>query len=57
MRYLARKGHSSIFYKNQIVIFGGEKKYNSIHKYRESCNDVRWYDVDTFEWKFKKKRK
>jgi len=38
-----RFGHSAERYQNAIVIFGGEKNYNSILKIRECLNDVRMF--------------
>jgi len=36
-----RYGHSADRYLNSIVIFGGEKNYNTILKIRECVSDVR----------------
>ena len=37
-----------------IVIFGGEKKFNSAVKLRECLNDTRTFNPETNEWRFVK---
>jgi len=49
-----RFGHSGERYQNGIVIFGGEKNYNSILKIRECLNDVRMFIPEQCEWKYLK---
>ncbi|CAD8181227.1 unnamed protein product [Paramecium octaurelia] len=39
-----RFGHTAIFYKQQIIIYGGEKKYNNAMKMRECYGDVRMFN-------------
>ena len=50
--FSGRYGHISLSYKNGFVIYGGERQYNSSLRIRECLNDVRYFGVDTGEWKF-----
>jgi N-acetylneuraminic acid mutarotase len=40
-----RYGHSSIYYKGALIIFGGEQKYNVEIRMRETFSDVWAYNV------------
>jgi len=46
-----RHGHSACEYKGNVVIFGGEKKYNHALGFRESLNDVYTFNPEKSEWK------
>ena len=39
-----RMGHSANIYKKQIVVFGGEKKFNLTTKSRECLADVKLFN-------------
>jgi len=47
-----RYGHTADAFYNSIVIFGGEKSYNSLLNIRECLNDVRLYTPERQEWKY-----
>lgn len=47
-----RLGHISLPCKQGLMIYGGEKQYNSVLKVRECLNDVRLFNLETKEWKF-----
>ena len=47
---LYRFGHSSHLYKNNILIFGGERKYNTTMKMRECYGDIRLYSPLDHNW-------
>lgn len=47
-----RFGHISLPFKNGFVIYGGEKQYNKAFRVRECLNDVRYFNLDTGEWRF-----
>ena len=49
-----RHGHTACEFKKNIVIFGGEKKFNSAIKIRECLNDTRIFNPETNDWKFLK---
>lgn len=38
-----RFGHTANIYKDQLIIYGGEKKYNPALKMRECYGDIRLY--------------
>lgn len=40
-----RYGHSTLFYKGNLIIFGGEQKYNFDIKMRETFNDLWAYNL------------
>eukprot|EP01016_Furgasonia_blochmanni_P024807 TRINITY_DN2675_c0_g2_i1.p1 TRINITY_DN2675_c0_g2~~TRINITY_DN2675_c0_g2_i1.p1 ORF type:complete len:130 (-),score=13.57 TRINITY_DN2675_c0_g2_i1:151-540(-) len=46
-----RFGHSACIYKREMIIFGGERRYNATIKQRECLSDVRALNVETFEWR------
>lgn len=47
-----RVGHSVFPWKNGFLIYGGEKRYNKEMKIRECFNDLRYLNLNTFEWKW-----
>jgi len=49
-----RHSHTACEYKGSVVIFGGERKYNSILAIRETLNDVYMFNPDKAEWKYLK---
>ena len=46
-----RFGHSACYYKGNLVIFGGEQKYNAEIRMRETFNDIWSYNVAKNEFK------
>lgn len=50
-RPIERFGHSVVMYKGNIIIFGGEQKYNAEIRMRETFNDVWAYNVMNNEFK------
>ena len=46
-----RHGHTACEYKKQVVIFGGEQRWNPTLGYRECLNDVRYFDPAKAQWK------
>jgi len=47
-----RFGHVAERYQNSIVVFGGEKHYNSTLKIRECLSDVRIFIPEKSEWRY-----
>lgn len=45
-----RLGHSACYYQKGIIIFGGEKKYNSNLRMRECLNDVYSFSIEKSSW-------
>ena len=45
-----RLGHSACYYQNRVIIFGGEKKYNTHLRLRECLNDVYSFSTDSQTW-------
>ncbi|CAD8175850.1 unnamed protein product [Paramecium octaurelia] len=45
-----RFGHTATLYKQQLIIYGGEKKYNSAMKMRECYGDVRIFTPSDKTW-------
>ncbi|EAR84527.1 kelch motif protein (macronuclear) [Tetrahymena thermophila SB210] len=45
-----RQGHSLVCYKNQLVLFGGERKYNKNVRIRECFSDCRIFNLNTRQW-------
>ncbi|CDW75223.1 kelch motif family protein [Stylonychia lemnae] len=50
-RPIERFGHSVVFYKGNMIIFGGEQKYNAEIRMRETFNDLWAYNVVLNEFK------
>ena len=46
-----RHGHSACEYKNNLIIFGGEREFNPSLNFRKCLNDVHAYHINTNEWK------
>ena len=49
-----RFGHISAAYKSGFIIHGGEKEFNKALKVRDCLNDVRYFNIESKEWKFLK---
>ncbi|CAD8069171.1 unnamed protein product [Paramecium primaurelia] len=45
-----RFGHTATLYKSNIIIYGGEKKFNHLMKIRECYNDVRMFNPLEKQW-------
>ncbi|KAL4486350.1 hypothetical protein ABPG72_007136 [Tetrahymena utriculariae] len=45
-----RQGHSLVCYKNSLVLFGGERKYNKNVRIRECFSDCRIFNINTRQW-------
>lgn len=50
-RPLERYGHSAVFYKGNLIIFGGEHKYNAEIKMRETLCDIWAYNIQNNEFR------
>ena len=46
-----RHSHTACEYKNKVLIFGGEERWNPTLNYRECLNDTRSFDPAKNEWK------
>lgn len=46
-----RFGHSSIIYRNSMIVFGGGSEYNKMIKNRPCFNEIWTLNINTFEWK------
>eukprot|EP00347_Sterkiella_histriomuscorum_P004971 403358389 len=50
-RPVERFGHTTLFYKGNMILFGGEQKYNPEIRIRETFNDIWAYNVQDNEFK------
>ena len=47
-----RHGHSACEYKNSLLVFGGQHRFNSELNYRECLNDLHRFDLSKSEWAY-----
>ena len=46
-----RSGHTACVYEKEIIVFGGEKRYNKILNVRECQSDVRLFSTEEYSWR------
>lgn len=47
-----RTGHSMVYYRNSLVVFGGSSYYDPKMKLREVYSNIGCFNLSTFQWAF-----